>query len=70
MPKYEVIVPVVGCYLIEVEADSKASAIDTAFMEIKDVLDDGLLNIDVVRHVTTGNISHAPVNSAYATRID
>lgn len=69
MKRYIVTVPVVGYYVFEAEGEDEQDAIDFAFMNISDILDDGLECIDLVRHITTGNILHAPVNSAYAEEL-
>lgn len=67
MPKYYVELPIVGKVSFEVEAESKRSAIDAAFL-----LDasEGELSWETVEHVTEGNLFHGELNSATAELMD
>ncbi len=68
MALYEVIMPIAGHVLVEVEAESEADAIDKAFEA--EITTNEIEEWDVYRHLQQGNVSYVRYNRAEATMID
>jgi len=75
MPKFDVIMPFAGYLTGQVEADDEESAIAKAmewgFRIMPDVDSDCECDeVELLRHVTQGNICYAPCNEAHAEKAD
>jgi hypothetical protein len=69
MNKYIVSIPLVGSMHIEVEAESASAAKERAWDEFNEHGEKaGEIEWELVEHVTTGNVLHAPLNDIEVNR--
>ena len=67
MRDYEVRIPIAGVYFTTVQAESAEEALNIAFDEAENILDeDHLEQIDLHKHLVRGNVSYAPLTHAEA----
>lgn len=68
MATYEVILPIAGYVLVEVEANSEQEAIDNAFSS--EITTNEIEEWDTYHHIVQGNVCHASEPHARATMVD
>lgn len=70
MRKWNVSLPFTGFIFVEVEAESRAAAIDAAFDAVPDDWHESIAEMEFHTHVTRGNVCSAVLNDASAEPID
>ncbi len=71
MKRYTVTVPIAGAICVEVEANSKEEAIQVAIENaFEDAWTENVLELDVYRRITTGNVLHVPFNELECDECD
>ena len=76
MPRFEVNIPFAGYFSGEVEADNAEAAIAKGMEQVSfrvTMVDDDCFEcgeVEVLKSISTGNVTYAPLNSASADKID
>ena len=70
MPRFEVLVPIVGSAYAEVEAETEGEALEAFYSQWDE--DENLVDVswEFVDQVTRGNVCYAPLNEVEITQLD